>query len=494
MSDKEIIKRLFNIYTKKHLVKFFIALIFSLILAASTSSIAYLLDPAIEKLFIEKDRSLIIIIPALIIVAFACKGFSLYAAKAIMINVSEDIRKKIQMDMFGNLIKADTQFIQKKHSGKIITNLTSDINYMIGLVSVGILNLFKDTLTLIGLMCVMFYQNWKLSLIAIIMIPLASYFARILGKRITKVTKESMEKAGILNSYLIEIFKNHKLIQIFQKEVYETSRANKALDDLKERNKKQALIYARSSPIMEALTGIMIAILIFYSGNLIIAEEIAVNNFFSFLAAMMLAYQPVRSLATLNITLNQGLTGSRRVLPIIDEKQKIFNDTKLEDIKIKDGYINFDNVNFSYDSEERNILKNVNLNIVGGKMTSLVGHTGAGKSTILNLIPRFYDCVNGNIKIDGQVIKDITLSSLRKNISLVSQETTLFDDTVLNNIKYANLSASEDEIIKAAKLSFSHDFIDRLPKKYDTLIGENGIRLSGGEKQIIHRKSFTKKK
>ena len=485
MSNTDILKRLFNVYTKKYIPKIFIALFFTLILAGSTSSIAYLLDPAIEKLFIEKDQSLIIIIPALIVVAFASKGLSLYGAKAIMIDVSEEVRKKIQMDMMENLIKADTDFIQKKHSGRIITNIINDVNNMTGLVSVALLNLFKDSLTLTGLMGVMLYQNWKLSIIAIIMIPLASFFARLLGKRISKITTQSMEKVGVLNTYLMEIFKNHKLIQIFQKEVYETSRADKALDDVKEKQKKQQLIFSRSSPIMEALTGIMIAILIYYSGNLIIKEELAVNNFFSFLAAMMLAYQPVRSLATLNLIINQGLAGARRILPIIDEKPKIFNNLKLDDMKIIDGTIKFENVSFNYDHAERKILKSINLNIEGGKMTSLVGHSGAGKSTILNLIPRFYDCVDGCIKIDDQLIKEKNLSSLRKNISLVSQETTLFDDTVFNNIKYANLNASEEEIKEATKLSFSDEFIDLLPKKYDTLIGENGIRLSGGEKQRL---------
>ena len=485
MSNTDILKRLFNVYTKKYIPKIFIALLFTLILAGSTSSIAYLLDPAIEKLFIEKDQSLIIIIPALIVVAFASKGLSLYGAKAIMIDVSEEVRKKIQMDMMENLIKADTDFIQKKHSGRIITNIINDVNNMTGLVSVALLNLFKDSLTLTGLMGVMLYQNWKLSIIAIIMIPLASFFARLLGKRISKITTQSMEKVGVLNTYLMEIFKNHKLIQIFQKEVYETSRADKALDDVKEKQKKQQLIFSRSSPIMEALTGIMIAILIYYSGNLIIKEELAVNNFFSFLAAMMLAYQPVRSLATLNLIINQGLAGARRILPIIDEKPKIFNNLKLDDMKIIDGTIKFENVSFNYDHAERKILKSINLNIQGGKMTSLVGHSGAGKSTILNLIPRFYDCVDGCIKIDDQSIKEKNLSSLRKNISLVSQETTLFDDTVFNNIKYANLNASDEEIKEATKLSFSDEFIDLLPKKYDTLIGENGIRLSGGEKQRL---------
>ncbi len=485
MGKIEILKRLYREYTKKHLSKILLALLFSLVLAGSTSSIAYLLDPAIEKIFINKDRSLILIIPVFIVIAFAAKGISLYVAKVIMIGISEEIRKALQMDMMKSLIKADTDFIEKKHTGKIIGNLINDVNYMTGLVSVAILNLFKDSLSLIGLMTVMFYQNWKLSIVAIIMIPLASFFARLLGKRITKVTSQAMERAGEVFTYLIEIFKNHKLIKIFQKETYETSRADKALEGVKDRAKKLNEIYARSSPIMEVLTGLMIAILIFYSGNLIIKGELGINNFFSFLAAMMLAYQPVRSLATLNITINQGLVSARRILPIVDLKEKIFEDKKLDAIDLKDGKIEFSNVSFNYGEETKVVLKNINLNISGGKMTSLVGLSGAGKSTILNLIPRFYDPTDGDIKIDNQSIYTKKLSSLRKNISLVSQETTLFDDTVLNNIKYANLDATDNEINEAAKLSYSLEFISTLPKKMDTLIGENGVRLSGGEKQRI---------
>ena len=485
MTNIEILKRLYREYTKKYLTKILIAFLFSLVLAGSTSSIAYLLDPAIEKIFINKDQTLIIIIPVVIIIAFAAKGISLYGAKVIMIGISEEIRKTLQMDMMKSLIKADTDFIEKRHSGKIIVNLLNDVNFMTGLVSVAILNLFKDTLTLIGLMSVMFYQNWKLSIVAIIMIPLASFFARLLGKRISKVTTQTMDKASEIFTYLIEIFKNHKLIKIFQKETYETSRADKALEGHKDRAKKLQVIYARSSPIMEVLTGIMIAILIYYSGNLIIKDELGINNFFSFLAAMMLAYQPVRSLATLNITINQGLAGARRILPVIDLKEKIFEDKKLDDINLKDANIEFSNVSFNYGGETKVVLKNINLNISGGKMTSLVGLSGAGKSTTLNLIPRFYDPTDGDIKIDNQSIYTKKLSSLRKNISLVSQETTLFDDTVLNNIKYANLDATNEEITEAAKLSYSSEFIDNLPKKINTFIGENGVRLSGGEKQRI---------
>lgn len=485
MTNFQIIKRLFKTYTKNYINKILISVFFSLLVAGSTAAIAWLLDPAIEKIFIEKNQSLILIIPGFIILAFATKGLSMYLAKVIMIGVAHDVQKNIQSDMLNSLVKADTKLIDKKHSGRFISNLTFDVSLITNLVSVGLLNLTKDTLTLIGLLGVMFYQNWKLSIVALIMIPLASFFARSLGKRMGKVTTELQEKAGDLTTYLFEIFKNHKLIKIFQKENYESKRSDKFLNELKEKAKKTQIVLVRASPIMETLTGIMIASLIFYSGKLIISNELAINNFFSFLAAMMLAYQPVRSLATLNITFNQSISASKRVLPIIDHRNEIFEKDSDQELKVVQGDIDFKNVYFKYDTKEVSALNLINLKIKGGKMTSLVGYSGAGKSTILNLIPRFYDSNSGDILIDKQSVYKSKLSSLRKNISLVSQDVTLFDDTIKNNIAYADLNASEDEIKKVAKLSFADDFIQKLPDKYDTLIGENGLRLSGGEKQRI---------
>ena len=485
MTNIYILRRLYREYTKKYINKIIISIIFTIILAASTSSVAYLLDPAIKNLFIEKNQSLVIIIPGLIILAFAIKGSSLYLAKIIMIGVSQEVQKDLQSDLFNSLIKADTQLIDSKHTGKFIANLTNDVSMVVNLVSTAILNLFKDSLTLIGLLSVMFYQNWKLSLIAIIMIPLASIAAKSLGKRIGKETTKQMTYAGIFNTFLVEIFKNHKLIKIFQKEEYEKTRASKLIWDLKETGKKIGIIFVRASPIMEFLTGIMIACLIYFASKLIFNNELEVSNFFSFLAAMMLAYQPVRSLATLNIAIQQGVSGAKRVLPIIDEEIQIKDKEKATALVVKDGNIKFENASFKYLKDENQILNTINLDIPGKKMTALVGHSGAGKTTILNLIPRFYNINSGDIKIDNQSIYNSTVYSLRNNISLVSQDTTLFDDTIKNNIGYANLNASHDEIIEAANFSFASEFIEKLPNKYETIIGENGVRLSGGEKQRI---------
>ena len=402
-----------------------------------------------------------------------------------MIGVGESIKKKLQYDMMNTLIGTDTQIIDKKHSGKFISNLTYDVGHITNLLSNAILTLFKDSLTLIGLLFVMFLQNWKLALISIIMIPLASISAKVLGKRISKVTTEAQQKSGFLTTYLVELFKNHKLIKIFQKEEFEKERADKYLSQLKEKNQKIQTVFIRMSPIMETLTGVMIAILIFYSGKLISKGELDINNFFSFLAAMMLAYQPVRALSTLNMILNQGKSAASRILPIIDQENIINDRTTARPLEVKNAEIKFNNLSFSYETKENKTLEAINLKFEGGKMTSLVGHSGSGKSTILNLIPRFYDAQLGDIIIDNQSIYNCTIKSLRKEISMVSQETTLFDDTIKNNIKYANQNASDDDIYKAAKLSFSEEFINKLPNKFETLIGENGVRLSGGEKQRL---------
>ena len=485
MKPSFIIKRLYKDYSKKFLNKIFLAVFFSVLVAGSTSSIAWLLDPAIKKIFIDKDETLIFLIPAFIIITFATKGISLYLAKSTMIKVGEEIKKILQFDMVSSLIKADTKLIDAKHSGKFISNLTFDVTHITNMLSDAILALFKDSLTLIGLLVVMFYQNWKLSLISIVMIPLASIAAKTLGKRISKVATEAQERSGFLNSYLIELFKNHKLIKIFQKEYYEINRSDKHLEILKDKNAKIRTVYVRVSPIMETFTGIMIAILIFYSGKLIISDEIDINNFFSFLAAMMLAYQPVRSLATINMAVNQGLSAARRILPIIDNINEIKDDQHASELTIKNSDIAFENVSFKYDENNDVVLNNINLNIKGGKMSALVGHSGSGKSTILNLIPRFYNVKSGDIKIDDQSIYKTKIKSLRKQISLVSQDTTLFDDTIKNNIAYANMDATENDIKEAARLSYCEEFINELPNKYETIIGENGIRLSGGEKQRI---------
>ena len=486
MIKSKIFKRLYKNYTSKFISKIILAAFFSVIVAASTSATAWLLDPAIEKIFINKDQTLIILIPLAIIIAFSAKGISLYYAKLIMINVSEEVKKMLQTDMLKSFIKADTEIIENKHSGKYISNLNFDVMQITRLLSEAYLSIFKDGLTLVGLLCVMFFQNWKLSLIAIIMIPLATITAKILGKRMGKVTTQAQEKSGDLNRYLIDLFKNHKIIKIFQRENFEKSRSEKFINDLKEKSAKIAAVYIRSTPIMEILTGIMIAALIFYSGKLIISGELAINNFFSFLAAMMLAYQPVKTLTKVNVAISQGFSAAERILPIIDIENEINLNEQGEKLTIEEGNIVLDNINFSYKSNPENkVLQNISVKFTGGKMTALVGHSGSGKSTLLNMIPRIYLPTSGNIYFDNHDISKVNLMSLRNQISIVDQNTTLFDDTVFNNIKYARPDANKEDILEAAKLSMCDEFINNLENGFETMIGENGVKLSGGEKQRL---------
>ena len=486
MSTKQIVKRMYDEYIKKYIFKILLAAFFSILVAGSTSATAWLLDPAIENIFLNKDKALIYIIPLAIIIAFSTKGISLYLAKILMIQISEEVKKMLQINMLKSFINADTQIIESKHTGKYISNLSFDVDQITRMLAEAFLSIFKDGLTLVGLLTVMFFQNWKLSLIAIIMIPLATIIARKLGKRMGKVATEAQEKSGNLNRYFVDLFKNHKIIKIFQRENYENIRSEDYVNALKDKSIKIRSVYLRSTPIMEVLTGFMIALLIFYSGHLIISGELNINNFFSFLAAMMLAYQPVKSLTKVNIAISQGLSAAKRILPIIDIKNEIEKNESSEEIKLTDGTIIFENINFQYYSNPDNqVLKNVSIKINGGKMTALVGHSGSGKSTLLNMIPRIYNPTSGSVKIDNQDLSKFNLSSIRKQISIVDQNTTLFDDTVFNNIKYAQPDASEKEIFNAAKLSMSEEFINNLENGYETKIGENGVKLSGGEKQRL---------
>ena len=482
---KKILFRLFNNYIKEHLGKIIIALVLSFGVAGGTAAIAWLLDPAIKKIFIEQNKTLTFLIPAAIVLAFVIKGLSLYFSRIALIKVSQEITRKLGVEMTSSILISDTHTIDSKHSGKYISHFLYDVGIVANMVGTGVLNLMKDSLTLTVLITLMFYQNWKLACFALIMMPLAVIVAKSLGKRLGKVTTESAEVSGTLSSFLGEMIKGSRMIKIYQQEKFEFDRSRKILQTYMEKQIKMASVLIRATPIMEILTGFMIAGFIYYAGILVSTGEIEINNFFSFLTAMMLAYQPIRSLATINMLFYQGAAAAERVFNIIDTKVAIKEQKNLPNLKINKVNIEFKDVSFIYPKTNNEAIKNINISVEGGSTIALVGHSGAGKSTIINLLPRFYDPQKGQIHIDGQNIRDVTLSSLRKNISLVSQDIILFDDTVRANIAYAKSGASEEEIIKACDFAAAVDFIDNLPQSYETMIGENGVRLSGGQKQRI---------
>jgi subfamily B ATP-binding cassette protein MsbA len=482
---KILLKRIFKEYVRKHLKRILIALVLSIVVAASTSGIAWLLDPAVKKIFIEQNKVFAWTIPLLIIIAFSSKGVSLYFARINIIRVGEEVAGALQKKVANNILTSDIQTLDNRHSGKYISNVMYDTHHVQNLVSTGVLNLMKDTFSVIALVSLMFYQNWKLALFAILMMPLAGGLAKSLGKRIGKATSKAGVSSGNLASFLTEIFKGSKMIRIYQKEKMENEKANQVINDLVEKNIKIGSVMIRATPIMETLTGFMIAGFIIFSGKLIATGELGVNNFFSFLAAMMLAYQPIRSLATINMSAYQGAAAFKRISVIIDKDIKVKEIINSPKLILKNSDIKFKNVSFNYESTKEQAIKDISLNIKGNSIAAFVGHSGAGKSTIINLLPRFYDPQEGSIEIDGQSIKNVSLESLRKNLSMVSQDVILFDDTIKNNISYAKENASHEEISQACKFAAADEFIEKLPQGYNTMIGENGVRLSGGQKQRI---------
>ena len=482
---KIILKRLYKDHVNRYQNRIFLSLFLSLIVSLSTSAIAWLLDPAVKKIFIENNQTYAWVIPLAIVIAFSSKGICLYFARILLIKTGQEISGELQTKVARYILSTDIATIEKKHSGKFISNISFDASQVNSLCSTGILNSMKDSMTLIALIGVMLYQNWKLTLFALIMMPLAAGLAKSLGKRIGKAVSEAGEISGKLTAHLSEILKASKMIRIYQKEDAEYKKTKDIIFQMVNKGAKISSIIVRATPLMEILTGFMIAGFIFFSGSLISSGELQVNQFFSFLAAMMLAYQPIRSLATINMIVFSGAAGAKRIYNVIDQPIKINNDKNLPDLKPLEGNIKFFNVSFKYENSNDKAINDINLDIRGGSMAAFVGHSGAGKSTIINLLPRFYDPQNGKIYIDEQNIRSVNLNSLRKTISLVSQDVILFDSSVKENILYANKEASEEEFLDSCKFAAADEFIRDLPQKHETLIGENGTRLSGGQKQRL---------
>ncbi|MDA0971408.1 MAG: ABC transporter transmembrane domain-containing protein [Proteobacteria bacterium] len=484
MNKLDLIKRIFRTQVKRHLTQFIIIFLFIIISAMATSAVAWLLDPAIKKIFIEKNKTLLVIIPALIILAFVIKSISTYIIRIKTIKISFNIIKNIQILMADKILKSDTSFIISKHSGKFISNFTNDTQILLNVINGIAITSVKEFVTLIALLGLMFYQNWQLSILAIIMIPVAAFFSKKFGKRMKKFVNQSLQASEVFTKFLSEILKSTTVIKIFQKEDKELDNFKNVIEDRVEKMTQVERTRLGATPIMETITGIAIAIVVFAGGYLSIKDEIEVGSFFSFLTALMLAYQPVRALASVNIGINEGLIAAKRIYELLDNQNNISNDPKKNNLVIKNKNIAFENVSFIY-PDGTQALRNITFSIKGGSTIALVGKSGSGKSSFINLIPRFYNVSEGKISIDEQNINEVNLSSLRKEIALVSQETVLFDDTVEANIRYGRLDASKEEVLAASKNAAADEFIRELPNGYSTIIGENGVKLSGGQKQRI---------
>ena len=484
MDKIELIKRIFKTQVRRYLSQILIIFLFIIISALATAGVAWLLDPAIKKIFVEKDTKLLFVIPALIVFAFMLKSVATYMIRVKTIKVSYNVVKNIQILMADKILKSDTAFIASKHSGKFISNFTNDTGVLLGVINGIAISAIKEFFTLIALMSLMFYQNWRLSILAIIMIPIAAFFSKTLGKRMGKYVNKSLEASEVFTKFLSEILKATSVIKIFQREEEESKNFKNVIEKRIEIMTQVERTRLGAGPVMETITGMAIAIVVFYGGYLSINNQIEIGSFFSFLTALMLAYQPVRALAGVNIGISEGIMAAKRIYSLLDTANQISDNSEGKILNIKNKDIVFDNVNFAY-PDGTTALKNITTKIKGGSTVALVGKSGSGKSSFINLLPRFYSVKNGTIKIDEQDISNVTLKSLRKEIAAVSQDVILFDDTVEANIAYGRLGASKEDIILASKNAAADEFIRELPDGYETIVGENGLKLSGGQKQRL---------
>ena len=484
MDKIDLIKRIFKTQVRRYLSQILIIFLFIIVSSGATAGVAWLLDPAIKKIFVEKNTKLLFIIPALIVFAFMLKSIATYIIRVKTIKVSYSVIKNIQILMADKILKSDTAFIISKHSGKFISNFTNDTGVLLGVINGIAISAVKEFFTLIALLSLMFYQNWRLSMLAIIMIPIAAFFSRTLGKKMGKYVNKSLEASEVFTKFLSEILKATSVIKIFQRESEESKNFKNVIEKRIEIMTQVEKVRLGAGPVMETITGIAIAIVVFYGGHLSINNEIEIGSFFSFLTALMLAYQPVRALAGVNIGISEGIMAAKRIYSLLDTVNKISDNSQGKILNIKNKDIVFDNVSFSY-PDGTIALKNITTKIKGGSTVALVGKSGSGKSSFINLLPRFYDAKNGKIKIDDQDITSVAIGSLRKEIALVSQEVILFDDTIRANIAYGKINATENEIMEASRNAAAHEFIEKLPLSYDTIVGENGVKLSGGQKQRL---------
>ena len=483
-----ILSRIFENYVKKHSRKLIISIICMIIVSATTALNAWMMQPVLDDIFIDKNESLILIIPLAILLIAVVKGISSYIQSVLMSFVGYRLVADLQSDMFGSLIKCDISFFSKTNSGTLISRFLADVGALSRGVHNVIINIIKDFFTLFFLIGVLFYHDWKLACISLLIFPLAIYPISRIGKRLRKISKNTQVGFGFLTKRLTESLQSIKTIKSFNAENVETVKVEKEVENIFQLTYKSSRVNSISRPLMETLGGLAIAVIIYTGGSQVISGTTTPGTFFSFLTALLMAYQPIKSLASLNATLQMAMAAAERIFNIIDTKPLIIEKQNNKDIHLKNDTtynVKFSDVTFAYESSNKNILSNINLNIKRGEKIALVGYSGAGKTTLLNLLPRFYEIKRGRITINDIDIRDLSFNFLRNHFSLVSQDIVLFDDTIKYNICYGQNNINNKQILEACKKANCEEFIKKFPKGINENIGEKGVKLSGGQKQRI---------
>ncbi|MCX7981285.1 MAG: lipid A export permease/ATP-binding protein MsbA [Syntrophales bacterium] len=478
----ETFKRLLKL-AKPHFKRFIIALLCMLVVGITTSALAYLVKPALDEIFLKKNVHMLIWIPVAIVTLYLLKGSASYMQARLMQYIGLRIITDLRNELYRRIQMQSLSFFSRYPTGVLMSRITNDVGTIQGAVSEAVTSLFKDSFTILGLIFVIFYRDWKLALLGMVIFPIVAYPIATFGRKMRNIARRSQITMGTLNTLLHETISGTRIVKAFGMEEYENRRFRAENERLFNLYIKAVSVSALSSPLMEFLGGIGIAAIVLYGGYQVISGATTPGNLFSFLTALIMLYEPIKRLTNVNNTIQQGIAGAQRVFEIIDQEPEIKNKPGAIDLPPISHSIEIENVSFAY--EDQPVLKGINLSIQAGEIIAFVGASGGGKTTLANLIPRFYDVTEGRILIDGHDIRDVTVESLRAQIGMVTQQTILFNDTVRNNIAYGDITRSEEEIINAAKAANAHDFIMQLPEGYDTVIGEQGAKLSGGERQRI---------
>ncbi len=452
-----------------------------LVMAAATSATAFLVKPVLDDIFFNKNTAMLKLIPFVVIVIYLLRGFGMYGQEYLMNYVGQGIIRRLRNMLYDHIQDLPLSFFHKEKTGVLMSRITNDVNIIKTMVSTAVTSVIRDCFTIIGLVCVIFYRDWQLALYAMIILPVAFLPIIKFGRRVRRVSTGCQESMADLNAFLHETFSGNKIVKAFGMESYEKKRFHDKTLSLFNMEIKAVIARSLSSPIMEFLAGTGIAFIIWYGGYRVISGESTAGTFFSFMAAVLMLYDPVKKMSGLNNSIQEGLAASDRTFDIIEKESDIREIENPVEIPFSPHSVTFEDVSFNYD--EQPVLKDINLEVKAGEILALVGMSGGGKTSLVNLIPRFYDIKSGTIRIDETDIRNASLKSLRKQIAIVTQEPILFNDTIRNNIAYGNPSASFEEIVEAAKAAYAYDFIERLPMQFETSIGELGSRLSGGEKQ-----------